>query len=229
MNHQIVTKNHVRQAVINGVFPSRTITVCGLPFKFTFTDETFPTAGGRKQLQFVERVTSCEKLPGSHFVKKLHPVIYRELVYTFFDFQTTAGDQLFNILEEFADTPESRNYWEIFKATQPKLAINLAEGCLNTFQRKWILINTLKDKQDAANLISQVFDALKPWLNLDLFSQISKDAENCRENAFYNEEDMSVIDMQLKKKAQEAYIKQQARKDVAQNDNDLDEISIGEK
>ncbi len=217
-----ITQEHAKQAVLNNEFPECTINVVGVPFTFKFTDRTLPIISDENQLQFMEKVLCCKSFSGNQFVRKLPPVIYKELLQIFLDFQTTTGTQLFHVIEEYANTAESRNYWEIFKMSRPELVLNFENNKFNVFQRKWILLNTIKDKQDNVELINSVFDVLKPWLNLELFGKLQEITENQRENIFYNEEDMSKEDARIRKKAHD--IKRTATNKNSLNN--LDEISI---
>lgn len=226
-----ITQDHVKQVIVDGVFPTHTVELFGVPFTFEFTDVQFPKDGRCTQLNFIERVITCRNLQGVQFVKELPPVLYRELVYSFLVFQADIGNQLFDALDAFLETSESRNYWEIFKHTRPDLAICIVNNRFNIYQRKWILINTQKDKKDTAELITQVFEAAKPWLNSELFARIKDEEQNRRDNAFYDEEDMSKIDKYLRQKAQETannLTKQNDANSDSQNNADLDEISIEE-
>jgi len=221
-----ITQEHARQVVLNSVFPECTISVIGVPFTFKFTDHSLPPIGGIEQLQFMERVLCCKSFKGTQFVRELPPIFYKELLQEFISFQTIVGDQLFRGVEEYAKTSESRNYWEVFKSVGPALTINLRDGKLNAFQRKWVLLNTIQDKQENVKLIENVFDILKPWLNLDLFAKMQEVEENRRENVFYNDDNIAQEDARLRMKAQK--IAEQAKQNtkIKIDPDDLDEITI---
>jgi len=202
------------------------INVVGIPFTFKFTDYTLPIISNDKQLQFMEVVCRCKSFSGNQFIRELPPVIYKELLRTFLDFQTTVGMQLFCAVEEYITTAESRNYWEVFKASRPELVLNLKNNKFNVFQRKWILLNTAKDKQDNVELINSIFDVLKPWLNLDLFTKLQEITENRRENVFYNEENISKEDNRIREKARKLMQSSTVSTKSSLSNSNLDEISI---
>lgn len=224
-----ITQDHVRQAILNNEFPECKLTLFNTPFTFIFTDRTPPSLGGLEQLHFMQNILKCGDIMGSVFIPKIAFVAYKELLKTFLQFQTYVGTRLFEELLEYVETGESRNYWELFKAAGPAAAITVNGSALNVFQQKWVLLNVAKDKRDNAELISHVFDALKPWLNTDLFVKVNESTQNQRENINYSDDDMAAEDARIRAKARQL-AQQGAKKDGADIDagvdDDLDEISV---
>jgi hypothetical protein len=220
MNPLKLPQNAAKQAVIEGILPKYPIEVFNIPFIIHFID-TPSAPGAFAQLHYFEQIISCKGFSGKEFVKDLPPIFYQEIIRIFCDIQPVIGAQLLQQLDEFLETDESRNYWELFKITRPELVVNINER-LNFLQRKWILVNVQKDKQDTVQLIGQIFDAIKPWLNSELYQRVQEVEESQRENVFYDDANIEKIDARIRAKAKK--FKQSPQKLT----NDLDEISIDE-
>lgn len=223
-----ITQDDAKRAVIDGIFPQYSVDVLNIPFTFFFTDKPFPPSR-REQLQYIESVVSCRQIPGSEFVKDLPIVFYRELVSTFITTQIRVGECLKDALAEFVKTDESRNYWELFKVTRPEIALKITDSCLNAFQRHWILLNVMADKEDKVKFVGQIFDALKPWLNSDLFARMREHEENARENILFSDgHDMGEVDKKLREKARRIAenVKSSNTPGIQLPDDNLDEISM---
>jgi hypothetical protein len=214
----IIPQDSAKRAIIEGRLPKYSVKIFGIPLLFQFTDIASPS-GPIHQLEYFEQIIFCPQLPDCQFLRELPSVFYHEIVRVFCETQSIVSDQIFQQLDDFLETDESRNYWGVYKNSRPELAITIIDNRLNYLQRKWILINAQKDKKDTVNFVTQVFDALKPWLNSELFQHIQEVEENCRENVFYDDDNMTQIDKQLQEKARKLMA---ARKQTT----NLDEITI---
>lgn len=218
MNPPKISQNAAKQAIIEGILPKYPIEVFNIPFVIHFID-TPSLPGALVQLHYFEQIVSCRGISGTEFMKDLPPIFYQEIIKIFCNVQPIISDQLLQQLDEFLETDESRNYWELFKVTRPELVITINEH-LNFLQRKWILVNLQKDKQYTAQLIGQIFEAIKPWLNAELYQRVQEIEESQRENKFYNDSNIDKVDAQIRAKARKL-------KQVQQKlPNNLDEISI---
>lgn len=76
------------------------------------------------------------------------------------------------------DGPIGRQLWLVYKQVGSKVFSELLK---NPIAFSWVSNQIDKDRKEHIDLITHIFDALKPWLNLDLYKDIQK-KEKAAEN-----------------------------------------------
>jgi len=220
--------NHHQQLyriVFEGKFPSKIVVVKNIPFKFILTDKISET-NIQSQLSFLEKVVMCKGYSGDKFIKDLPITLFFEILNSYFDFQIGLGKKLFDTMPDFTRSFESRGLWEVYKHSNPGQVLNI-EGKLNEFQKRWIMINSSLDRKENIDLIADVFDVLKPWLDKELFAKIEDNEELRRDNIFYDERNLEAMDKEFIAKAERM---EKANKKVdTKDDSDLDIITIDDE
>lgn len=88
-------------------------------------------------------------------------------------------------MRAYVATPASRYYWELYKLGALKNIPRSLEE-LRKEQLLWLSYSLQQDKIEQGELISGVLEALKPWLNLELY-QAQEKKKTTRENSSYEE------------------------------------------
>jgi hypothetical protein len=87
--------------------------------------------------------------------------------------------------------PLSRSLWKVCK-TFHILPEDLKK--LTQFQLDWALVNIRKDEEEELKKLKDIFEILKPWLNLNLYTQEQKRKEEEK-----NKESNPVFEQELSK------------------------------
>jgi len=215
--------------IFDGIFPSYTIVVKSASFQFIFTDEKIPVDNVEEQLTFFENVVNCWKCEGKEFVRTLPACFFYLIVNAYYDFQLSLGKILFDSVDDFTKLVESRSMWEIYKRDPGRVMTVSTLKKLNSFQKKWIIVNTQRDREDKSELISDIFDALKPWLDKELYSKIEEGKnQGSRENFFYNDENIDEVDKNIRKKAREV-VQKSKQSSCCSSKDDLDIVKFERK
>lgn len=149
----------------------------------------------------LEKCVEINNVPGKDAVKCLPEPLFDALLNMYRDFQFRSLHTLTVQMEEYLQSDESRAQWLLAKAAGVSTALTLESGELNPFQRTWIVRNSLQDKVDHTDLIVQVIDILKPWLDKELYAQVQDRITNTRENVMFAEEDESAVDQRIRDQA----------------------------
>jgi hypothetical protein len=75
--------------------------------------------------------------------------------------------------------------WQVGKSTSVEKVIPIRNQ-LNMAQYYWAGFNVIKDSSEKTELISSVFDMLKPWLDKDLWKALEDNEENSTPNTRIN-------------------------------------------
>ncbi len=216
----------LRKIIFDGEFPTKIITVHGVRLQFIFSDKV-PSIDISEQVAFLKKtVTNCKGISGHSFIEELPPVFFYAIVDAYVNFQINLGKEFFELMKDFVETPESKGLWAIYKKSNPE-HIMVIDKKLNIFQQRWIVSNVSLDNADNARMVFEMFDVLKPWLDKELFVKLQEKEDNARENVFYDENNLEVVDRELREKAKKIVAERTAQKPV--NNDDLDIITIGNK
>jgi len=190
----------LRNILVDGKFPSKKVNVKGIPFIFTFTDKNFYFDENKNLVDYVEFFS---KVITYNFRGKIIPITDFLGVYmyplqkAYFEFQYNMTDMLLKALAEFVKSNESNELWLAYTHSNSSDVLTINKK-LNLIQKRWIALNTVHDKEIQMQLISNIFDGIKPWLDKELFAEVEKQNTDTRENAFYDD---ATIDQTLREKA----------------------------
>jgi len=222
MDPQKITQ--LRKIIFDGEFPVESVSVYGIVFDFIFSAVPFPV-GFQNQLKFFDDVITCRKT-SRKFISSLPHPFFREIFDKYRSFQLQVGLDLLDVLEDFVKSPESRGLWGVYTHSKPEYIMNIVNGTLNAFQKQWILLNVSRDADDRAIMISNIFEALQPWLDKELYAKVQEEAEGStftRKNAFY---DNVSEDIKLREKAKK---RMKERREKVSIDSDPDIIILGDE
>lgn len=194
---QMVLHQQLSNIIFEGTFPTKVVTITNVPFVFILTDQIIPRKGVNSQVDLFSSVISCAEVSGREFIKDLPSVLFYLIARSYADFQVDTIPQLIKELYEFTKTTQSRDYWLLYKGSKSQYTLPVVNNRLNIFQKYWIIFNQALDRKENIDLITDVFEALQPWLDRELYAKI-KEEENTRQNAFFDDD---TIDKELQEKA----------------------------
>jgi len=186
-----LSKQEIEKAIFEGVYPTRTIKIPPLTLILVINDKTSLPRNIEDWLNFFEN--ACF-IPGFQDSR----VFLREVPFSFFEKLVREYIELYNNwmlsillhMSEIVDEPSSKMTWCVFTKAPANKVLSIGNR-LNAAQYYWIVFNTIEDKKDLSTLITDLFEAAKPWLNTELWSRV-KDAESGegsgRLNRFYEDQ-----------------------------------------
>jgi len=215
----------LRKIIFDGEFPVESVSVYGVMLDFMFSAVPFPP-DFQNQLKFFDTVIKCPKISRKFIPFLPHP-FFQEISDRYQSFQLRVGLDLLDALEDFVKSPESRGLWGVYTHSKPEYIMNITNGTLNAFQKQWILLNVSRDADDKAVMISNIFEALQPWLDKELYAKVREEVEGApstRKNAFY---DNAAEDVRLRGKAKKR--RKERREKVSIDSSDPDIIILGDE
>jgi len=205
-------------AVVFNKFPSKDVKLAGTTFRFLFTPEPIPPATP-ELVDYFKPLVSVREISGEEFLTSLPVPLFITLFLDYSTFHYTTSARLSELVRAFSETPESMNVWDIFKNAGPNYALTLKGNHLSSLQYLWVLHNVRKDTRNKYDLITSVLDALKPWLNTELYVKMQEQGGATRKNYLYDDDEM---DTKLQRQA-DTILKKKAPP-VAEDDLDIVEI-----
>lgn len=197
-----IVLQQLRRAIIYGEFPSKSVNVKGIPFIFTFTDQViFPRTSLPECIEFLSKVVTYKVRNRSIPIMDFPGVYFGPIYSAYGQFHATIISKLSEALSKFLELSESIGLWEVYKHCDPSHVLSICDGKLNWIQQQWILRNSMIDAKADIKLIADIFEAAKPWLDRELFFHVQEQAENTRENVFFDD---AAYDIKLRQKAKDA-------------------------
>lgn len=216
----------LRKIIFDGEFPIESVLVHGIPLNFMFSDISFPV-DFQERLDFFDNVVTSSKV-SQKFISLLPHIIFQEILKEYQNFRAKMGTVLLETLKDFVKTPESRGFWKLYKNSKPEYVISIKDNSLNAFQKQWILLNSYQDTENDSIMVTNIFEALRPWLDKELYSKVKEEEEGesfSRENAFYDD---ASEDDRLRAKAKKLVKEEAAERNTSQQvpETDLDIITL---
>jgi len=219
-----IALQRLRNVLINGKFPSEIVKVKGVLFKFTFTDNDLSLCNTiTDYIEFLSKVVKCTvddivvpliDLPSTYF----YPL---QTAYS--EFQYNLLNALLETVVKFTESAESRGLWLTYKHSDPSHILSI-DCKLNLIQQRWVALNAMNDAKDNMKMITDVFEALKPWLDRELYTKIKEHNEKTRENIFFDDDS---YDAKLHEKAKQLVEMQQENNTETENDTIIMEEDKG--
>ena len=214
MNQKIYKQ--IYNALVKAEYPTKEIVVKDVPCTFIFTENTPIVEDLSDLVTFVEQVVITKQN-----IKTLPTNLVSKIFQKYIEYHQEVSEHLATNLREYVKLPESRELWTVFKVTRPELVLTV-RGQLNVVQQKWVVLNSLRDREERNELFMEVFKQLRPWLNFELYKAIEDKEKDGRENAFFDDDE---YDRELQEKARKIAAEQkQNQKEV--NKEDLDIVYI---
>ncbi len=207
--NQIILQQ-LRNILIDGKFPSTIVKVEGVSFEFTFTDNDIILCNTViDYIEFLSKVVKCT----IHNVPLIDlPSVYLYPLQTAYsEFQCNILRTLLDAVVEFVESAESQGLWLIYKHSDPSHILSI-DCKLNIIQQRWIALNVVNDTKDNMEMIADIFENIKPWLDKELFVKIKEHTDDTRENVFFDDDS---YDAELREKAKQIAKAQQAAADDA--------------
>ena len=212
--NQIILQQ-LRNTLIDGKFPSTIVKVAGVSFEFTFTDNDITLCNTViDYVEFLSKVVKCTmyNVPLIDF-----PSIYLYPLQTAYsEFQYNTLRILLDAIVEFTESAESNGLWLIYKHSDPSHVLSI-NGKLNLIQQRWVALNAMNDAKDNMTMITDIFEAAKPWLDKELFVKTNEHSKDTRENAFFDD---ALYDIELREKAKQIVKTQQKNDKITENGDD---------
>ena len=208
-----IALQQLRNVLIQGKAPCKVVDVAGIACTFTFTDtDIFNCDTIVDGIEFLEEFAVCRTRNTIIPITSLPGVYFSSLHNAYAKFQLTMLDILLNNVKLFVESTESYGLWLTYTHSDPAYVLTF-DRKLNIIQRRWVALNAMRAEQHKMEMLGDVFEAAKPWLDKDLYKAL-KEQENdeTRLNAFYDDE------------AQDAQLREKARRmmdDTSETDGDI--------
>ena len=207
--------------IIENKFPQIVFNIGDIYFSFDFDMEPFlSTVDGI--VSYFEKIIIVhtkfgKSITGQEFLQDL-PAPFLFLLLEQYQIKRSAIlEDLSKQEEAFYNSNQSKYLWKVFKNAQPERVLTISNK-LNIFQQNWVVFNSSQDDKDLSGLIFNIFDALKPWLNNELYHKVKQREENTRTNKYWDDDNM---DERLQQEAQNMF-----KKSKTLEEDDLDIIEI---
>lgn len=158
---------------------------------------------------------------GEEFLKSLPAPMFFVLFDAYSNFHKETLTKFLGLVERYVESGNSVNLWALFKTVGIDRTLTLHNNSLDILQRTWVLHNVAKDEKDKYTLIHSVFNALKPWLNAEMYAKVQEAENSTRENWLYDD---PATDARLKGQAAAMLKKSRDKEEVSPDDLDIIEI-----
>lgn len=205
-----ITLQQLRNALIDGKFPSETVKVKGVSFEFTFTDSDISLCSTVTDcIEFLSKVVKCSTRDRVVQLIDLPGVYFHSLYATYSEFQYITLSALLNAVVVFTESAESHGLWLVYKHSNPSHVLSI-NGKLNLIQQRWVALNAINDAKNNMEMVTDIFEAAKPWLDKEMYKVMKEHTEEMRENVFFDD---GAYDAKLREKAKRV-VKAQRKSDV---------------
>lgn len=206
----------LRNVLIDGTFPSETVTVKGVSFEFTFTDSDISRCNTVSDcIEFLSKVVKCSVRNDVVQLTDLPSVYFYPVQTAYSEFQYTMLSTLLAAVKEFVKSAESYGLWLTYSHSDPSYVLSINRK-LNLIQQRWIALNAMNDSKRNTEMVTNIFDAAKPWLDKELYVKMREHSEEMRENVFFDDD---TYDAKLREKAKQVAAAQQ--KAAPKTDSDI--------
>ena len=217
-----INPQQLRNVLINGKFPSETVNVKGILCEFTFTDGDISLCDTIIDcIEFLSKVVKCSVRDSVVPLTDLPSVYFHPLQTAYSKFQYITLRALLEAVVKFTESVESRGLWLIYKHSDPSYILSINHK-LNLIQQRWVVLNAMNDTKDNMEMVTDIFEAAKPWLDKELHAKIKEHTDATRENAFFDDASQ---DAMLRKKAKQIAKGQQ--KDDTEIEGDIIVVEDG--
>ena len=215
----------VHNVLVKNQFPVKHIRLVGTTFSVLFSPKPIPF-NTTNIVEFFRPLLKIKGLTNPDFVDILPVPIFFTLLSEYIPFYEETMTNLSELVYKFVETSESSNLWNVYKVNGAEFTLSLVDKQLNPFQYAWVVYNSHKDTKDKYELINTLFDAVKPWLNHELFVKMKEREDTARENWLFGD---PAMDEKLQRRAETILKKKQESKQKKVNPEDLDIVEIEDK
>jgi hypothetical protein len=206
----LLTRKEIERSIFDDTYPTRIFKIHNLNFIYVISERTFPTTLDG-WLSFFNYSLIIPGADNSYDILSKIPLpLFYCLIqgYKFFyqDWFMSISKHILDIVKD----SRSRTTWSVCQNTSIDKVIPV-HNKLNTAQYFWVALNANTSIEQRNKLIYDVFEMLKPWLNIELWQDIHKnddDDKNIPKGARLNRNEEQDVQEYLKSL-------------------DVDEISVG--
>ncbi len=175
--NSLLTRQEIENAIFEGIYPTKIFKSGLLTLIFVISERKFP-ASLEGWYDFFKHAISVSGLDDSRIFLKTLPVpLFYRLIKDYKDFYINWLKSIAEHISDISADSRSRTTWNVCQKTAINTVIPVYVR-LNTAQYFWVAFNAAKDKDEKTQLISDIFDMLKPWLNMELWQHIEKDKDD---------------------------------------------------
>ena len=202
-----IALQQLRNVLIDGKFPSEIVNVEGISCEFTFIDRDISHCNTVvDSIELLTKGIKCTVRGTVVPLTDLPGVYFSPLHAAYSKFQLNTLNALLNNITEFVESAESYGLWLTYTHSDSSCVLSI-DHKLNTIQRRWVALNAVRATKNRMEMIGDIFEAAKPWLDKELFKALKEQTDtNTRENAFFDD---AVYDKKLRAKARQMVISQQ--------------------
>lgn len=187
MSQAYLTRQAIESAIFEGIHPTKLIKIPPLTLVTVISDRALPPRNSEEWLNFFENALFIPGLSDSRiFLREVPFSFFERFVEEYTDFYQLWLVSVLMHMPKIIDCSRSRLAWQVYTKSPADKVIPIGER-LNTAQYYWVAFNALKDKGEVVTTISDLFNALKPWLNWEMWKQSEEDTE-ARVNIFYDDQ-----------------------------------------
>jgi hypothetical protein len=196
----------VLETVTTGKYPKTTFSLLNLNWIVDPSDENIFQLYHDERVQFLKSRISIAGISAEQFLDNLPFLIFEEICNHYAFASNTIINDIVDDMSAFIAESYSIALWELYKTCKNVDIITFVDNRPITAQKHWLLLNISRDKKDTHELITNIFEALQPWLDKELYAKIKEDKNdtNDRENIFYDdiEFEQQILDQVKKKDAE---------------------------
>ena len=182
-----MSQQEIENAIFNGDLPKKTFNISGISFTFIINEEQVPYI----LEEWVEFFENCLFITGRDtrpFLLSLPHPIFILLIKYYNKFHKDWLASVENYIEKIMGDPGSKTIWKVCKKVSADKVLKINNNKLNTAQYYWAMHNIHHDESEQSDLITNIFNALKPWLDFDLWKAQSDNDTNTRVNRLYDDQ-----------------------------------------
>jgi len=170
---QLLTQKEIEHAIFDGIYPTKVFKVGSLSFIYVISERMFPTTI-EGWLNFFKYAISIPSLEDSRDLLRLLPIhLFYKLIKDYKTFYKKWFESIVQHILPIISDARSRTTWSVCKHTSINLVLPVY-GRLNTAQYFWVALNSSSDTSERNKLILDVFEMIKPWMNIELWNQIQR-------------------------------------------------------
>jgi hypothetical protein len=182
----LITRQEIEDAIFYGEMPKRTFNVLGKSFTFVI-NEPFKPSVIYEWVDFFETSLFITGTNTKSFLLSLpHPIFMRIIDY-YNDFYKSWINGIQEHTKEISEDARSRTTWRIGEKFSFDKVIEIKDK-INSAQYYWSIFNIMEDKKEQGKMVSSIFEALKPWLDKELWSNLNNTEESTKINMLYEQQ-----------------------------------------
>lgn len=185
-----LSQQKIERAIFEGKYPTKIIKIPPLTLILVVNDRFHMPNSVEDWFTFFSNAAFIPGLPDSRlFLREVPFSFFERLIQEYTALHNNWMSSVLIHMNAIVESSRSQMAWRVTNKVDPTKVLPLGDR-LNTAQYYWVVYNTIQDKKDRATMIADLFEAAKPWLNVELWSRMEEEKEggSGRQNILYEEQ-----------------------------------------